>query len=138
LPPGVIWAVMAAVGYGFSFWILGARVNPALPGIWPIWMIRLSGSITLLLLTLPLRQGLQPPRGIALRGLLGITALDTLAYIAFTYASTNDQLSVVSVLVSLFSAVTVLLAWLILRERLAWWQWLGVGTIFAGIALVSI
>ncbi len=44
----------------------------------------------------------------------------------------------VSVLASLFGAVTVLLAWLFLREGLHWGQWLGICFIFAGIALVSL
>jgi drug/metabolite transporter (DMT)-like permease len=35
------------------------------------------------------------------------------------------------------STVTVLLAWMFLRERLQWSQWLGVGIIFIGIVLVN-
>lgn len=138
LPPGVGWAALAALGFGVSFWILGLHINPVMEGVWPVWMLRVIGGITLFLLTVPLRQNITPPRGLALRGMLAITVLDTLAYIAFTFASTNDQLSVVSVLVSLFSAVTVVLAWVLLRERLGRSQWAGIGAIFLGIALVSI
>ena len=39
---------------------------------------------------------------------------------------------------SLFSAVTVFLAWIVLRERLERTQWLGIFLIFIGIVLVSI
>jgi uncharacterized membrane protein len=45
--------------------------------------------------------------------------------------------SVVSVLASLYGAVTVLLAWIFLRERLEISQWFGIAMIFAGIVLVS-
>jgi drug/metabolite transporter (DMT)-like permease len=64
--------------------------------------------------------------------------LDTSANIAYNLGITQALVSVVVVLSSLFSAVTVLLAWIFLRERLRGWQWLGVAAIFAGIALVSI
>ena len=39
---------------------------------------------------------------------------------------------------SLFSAVTVLLAWLVLRERLAPTQWFGILLILGGVTLVGL
>ncbi len=42
------------------------------------------------------------------------------------------------VLISLYSAVTILLAWIFLREHLQWSQWLGVGIIFGGFVLVNL
>jgi len=42
------------------------------------------------------------------------------------------------VLASLYGAVTVILAWIFLREKLERSQWLGIILIFAGIVLVSI
>ena len=39
---------------------------------------------------------------------------------------------------SLFSAVTVLMAWVILRERLSRAQWAGVAVILFGVLLVSL
>jgi drug/metabolite transporter (DMT)-like permease len=44
---------------------------------------------------------------------------------------------VVSVLASLYGAVTVLLSTVVLCERMSRWQWLGIVGIFAGIALIS-
>jgi drug/metabolite transporter (DMT)-like permease len=51
---------------------------------------------------------------------------------------TTDQVSVVTVLASSFSAVTVLMAWIWLRESLRYYQWAGVAFLLAGVALVSI
>jgi uncharacterized membrane protein len=48
------------------------------------------------------------------------------------------QISVVSVLASLYGAVTVLLAWIFLRERLDMSQWFGIVMIFVGVVLVSL
>jgi drug/metabolite transporter (DMT)-like permease len=49
-----------------------------------------------------------------------------------------EQVSVVSVLASLYGAVTVLLSAVVLRERMSGWQWLGIVAIFAGIGLISL
>jgi drug/metabolite transporter (DMT)-like permease len=48
------------------------------------------------------------------------------------------QISVVAVLVSLYSSVTVLLAWLFLRDKLQWSQWVGIFIIFSGIVLINL
>ena len=67
-----------------------------------------------------------------------VALLDTAANVAYNLGITVSLIAVVSVISSLFSAVTVLLAWVFLRERLARWQWAGVGAILVGIALVSV
>lgn len=64
--------------------------------------------------------------------------LDTLANVAYNVGISVALTSIVVVLSSLFSAVTVLLAWVFLRERLAAWQWAGVVAILIGIALVNL
>jgi drug/metabolite transporter (DMT)-like permease len=48
-----------------------------------------------------------------------------------------EQISVVSVLASLYGAVTVGLAALILHERVSRLQWFGIFSIFVGIILIS-
>ncbi len=69
--------------------------------------------------------------------LAGVGTLDTLAFIANNVGTTRGLVSVVSVLGSLFSVVTVLVAWGALGERLAIRQWLGVALVLASVALVS-
>jgi drug/metabolite transporter (DMT)-like permease len=64
--------------------------------------------------------------------------LDTAANIAYNIGIATALTSVVVTLSSLFSAVTVLLAWVVLRERLALWQWAGVLTILLGVLLVNL
>jgi uncharacterized membrane protein len=48
-----------------------------------------------------------------------------------------EQVSVVTVLASLYVAVTVFLAAVFLRERITLPQWCGIAAIFAGIVLIS-
>lgn len=65
-------------------------------------------------------------------------ALDISANIAYNIGVASALTSVVVTISSLFSAITVLLAWLFLRERLSRRQWLGVALIMGGIVLVNV
>lgn len=139
LTSGVSWALLAAAGYGILFWILGFHVTPILGGIIPVWLVRLTTISTLALFTLPLKQPLTLPRGPVWWYITAVAILDTLAFITATIALGNGQnVAIVSVLISLFSAVTVVLAWIFLRDRLHWNQWLGIVVIFIGIVLVNL
>lgn len=138
LTRGVGLALAAAVAYGVMFWLFGFQVVPALGGIAPVWLVRFVTPCVLIALAKPTRQGVSVPRGHALWLIFAVGLLDTAAYVANTIGFTTGAVAVVSVLASLFSTVTVLLAWMFLRERLHWSQWLGIVVIFVGIALVSI
>ncbi len=63
--------------------------------------------------------------------------LDTGAFVVNNRGMQLEQVSVVSVLASLYGAVTVILSTVVLREHLSRRQWLGIAAIFAGIVLIS-
>jgi drug/metabolite transporter (DMT)-like permease len=137
LTKGVGWAIVAAVGFGFLFWFLGFHVVPVLGSVVSVWMIRLTSLAVLVLAAAPTRQSLKLPPGSVWWLLLGVGLLDTAAFVFNNAGLHTGQVSVVSVLASLYGAVTVVLAWIFLRERLERSQWLGIVLIFAGIILVS-
>jgi drug/metabolite transporter (DMT)-like permease len=132
------WALVAAVSYGIDFWLLGIYIVPVFGGIMPVWIIRLTTICTLALAAKPVRQTLRWPPRRAWWLLVPIGILDTMAFLSVAIGYTTDQVSVVSVLASLFSAVTVLLAWIFLREKLQWSQWLGIVIILLGVSLVKL
>jgi len=134
--PGVVEAVGAAVLSGLGFWVL-SRSTPDLGGPVMLWLARLTIIAYLLLLAAPLRQPVAIPAGAHWWWLAPVGLLDTLATGAYTVGLAGPAPSVVAILGSLFSAVTVLLAYVVLRERLARWQWAGVAVILVGVALVS-
>lgn len=138
LPPGVLMTVIASVGYGILFWLLGVHATPFLGGIAPVWMVRLMTIIVLPILARPTRQSLRIPRGYAWWSLLGVGIFDTVGYTMDTLGLTTGQIAIVSVLASFFTVVTILLAAIFLRERLQLSQWGGIALIFVGIALVNI
>jgi drug/metabolite transporter (DMT)-like permease len=138
LTKGVGWALLAALGFGVLFWFLGFYVIPAVGPTISVWVIRLTSFTVLALAAAPARQSLKLPIGSVWWQLAAVGFLDTAAFVANNAGLRTGQVSVVSVLASLYGAVTVLLAWIFLREKLERSQWLGIILIFAGIVLVSI
>jgi len=69
---------------------------------------------------------------------VGIMAADTAGWLAFNAGVRTNSAAIVTALASLASAVTVLLACVFLRERLATPQWAGVAAILLGVFLVSL
>src|SRR5215469_3255542 len=138
LTKGVGCALLAALGFGVLFWFLGFYVVPAVGPAISVWVIRLTCFSVLAVAAVPARQSLTLPRGSVWWLLAAVGFLDTAAFVANNAGLNTGQVSVVSVLASLYGAVTVLLVWIFLREKLERSQWLGVALIFIGMVLVSI
>jgi uncharacterized membrane protein len=135
---GVGWAVVASLGYGITFWILGFHVTSTLGSIIPVWLIRTMTPCVLVACAPFARQKLTLPQGRVWWFIVGVSIFDTVAYVTYTLGLAQGQIALITILSSLYSAVTVLLAWIFLRERLLRSQWLGIGFIFVGIVLVNI
>ncbi|HXU46154.1 MAG TPA: DMT family transporter [Thermoanaerobaculia bacterium] len=133
LAPGVSWALAGSVTFGLLFWLLGYRITPAFGPVAPVWLFRLVTPIVLALLAVPLNRSLGLPR----RGLWGLLAVigafDTGAFLASSWGLSLGDVTLTTVLTSLFSAVTVLLAGIFLRERVAPRQWAGVAILLVAI-----
>lgn len=135
---GIGWALCAAMAFGVLFWLLGTRIVPATGAAQTVWLLRLTCSLLTAAIMLAARQPLPPPTDRVAGWLLGMGFADTGAFILNNIGMKLEQVSVVSVLASLYGAITVGLAATILREHVSRWQWLGIVFIFAGIALISI
>jgi drug/metabolite transporter (DMT)-like permease len=135
---GIGAALVSALGFGLLFWLLGNRVVPRVGFASTVWMIRLTSSALTALAIFAMRKPISLPRKNSVSiWLLGMGILDTGAFVLNNRGMQLEQVSVVSVLASLYGAVTVILSTVVLREHLSRWQWLGIVTIFAGIALIS-
>jgi drug/metabolite transporter (DMT)-like permease len=136
---GVPEAVGATVGFGIYFWALG-ELTPELGVYWPVVVTR---AVELVLAAAII--WLRPPPPItnreirmALPFFVAAAVLDTSALLAFNLGVDSAYTTTTTALTSLYSTVTILLAWVILRERLARMQWAGVGVVLAGVFLVSL
>ena len=133
---GIGWALASAVGFGLLFWLLGNRVIPRVGAPQTVWMIRMTCTVIAAVVILISRQPIKLPRNTRSIS-LGMGLGDTTAFVLSNRAMQIEQIAVVSVLGSLYGAVTVALASIVLREHVSRWQWLGIGAIFFGIYLMS-
>ena len=133
---GIGWALCSAIGFGFLFWLLGIRIIPRVGAAPAVWMIR--GVCTLIAGTIILaaRQPMALPRNTRWIS-LGMGVGDTSAFVVSNRGMQIEQVAVISVLGSLYGAVTVALAGIVLREHISRWQGVGIAAIFAGICLMS-
>jgi drug/metabolite transporter (DMT)-like permease len=134
---GLLWAVVSSFAMGVMFWLIGTRIVPAVGALPAVWLIRVVSALLTFLVTLILRQPASPPAAGARRFVAGVALLDTAAYCLNNRGMQLEQVSIVSVLASLYGAVTVAYAAILLRERVSRLQWFGIITIFAGIFLIS-
>jgi drug/metabolite transporter (DMT)-like permease len=134
---GLEFALLSAVGFGVMFWLLGLRVVPLLGAAPSVWLIRLTSVVATAVAILAMRASMAPPRRGAGPLVLCVSIFDTSSYLMNNYGMRLEQTSVVSVLASLYGAVTVALAAIFLREPVSKLQWAGIVSIFVGIALIS-
>ena len=134
---GIAWAVVAAILFGFLFWLLGTRVIPTTGPYATVWLMRGAAALLTLALLVAKRQSLGLPDKKTAAQAAGTGLLDTGAFVLSNLSMQMEQVSVITVLASLYGAVTVFLAAVFLRERVNTQQWLGIVAIFAGIFLIS-
>lgn len=154
--PGVAETLIAVLIFGVGFWALRYPIA-VLGGTTTIFIAKVADMAALMLTALlglaiywfhTRRKGIvsdnapwyimRMPARSFWPWVIPFAVLDTAANIAYSLGITVSLTAIVSVVSSLFSAVTVLMAWIFLRERLARWQWAGVVTILVGVALVSV
>ena len=132
----LVLAVIAGSGFGI-FLILIDRVNAGAI-LWPLVSARVA-SISLLAIimvfTSPLKK-IPTAAGLPVIMLAGI--FDTGGNAFFALATQSGRLDVAAILSSLYPAVTIALAWLILKERLLPQQWGGVAAALLAIVLISV
>ncbi len=134
------FAVGAAVGFGLFLLLLG-RASLASPEsrVWLTAATR-AGSMPLLGLLLIATRSAPPWRGVSPRDLGGLASIglgDVSANTLFLFATGAGTLAVAAVLGSLYPIGTVLLARLVLGERVTPTQATGAGLAVLGVALVS-
>lgn len=128
-------AVVAALGFGLFVVGLDAGADESAP--WAVVAAR-AASVALAVATAVFvtRTSLRPPRDL-LPTLVAIGIFDTGANVFVAFATTKAAAGVVAVLSALYPVVTVLLARIVLGERLSPSRRLGGGVALAGAALVA-
>jgi drug/metabolite transporter (DMT)-like permease len=130
----VVLAGLAGLGFGTFFTGIDAAASH--DPFWAAVAARSGGSTVVVLAALALSTPLVVGRA-ALPPLLAVAVLDTLANLLFAGASNQGLLSLVAVAASLYPVATILLARVVLGERLARIQQLGVVLALGGVAMIA-
>ena len=134
-PKGIGLALLAGCGFG-CFFILISHVNSA-STFWPLATARFTSVLFLLLMVGIRQQPVLPKMAVAPLVLLaGI--LDAVGNAFFVLAAHSGRLDVAAVLSSLYPAATVLLAALVLRERVTRIQGIGIVIALLAVPLISV
>jgi drug/metabolite transporter (DMT)-like permease len=134
--PGLGPAIYSAVAFGVGFWLIGAFAVPKLGWALPVWIYYGAGALAAGAIALSRGYSLALPAP-TLRALLLVHGTcGVLGYIAYSSGLRTGHIAIVTVLSSLASGVTVLLARVVLDERLTRRQWAGVGAILLGVAML--
>jgi uncharacterized membrane protein len=126
--------VLAGVGFGSFFIFMHAATRTST--LWPMAAARAAGLLITGLFMLVRRESWQLPRSAWLwSGMNG--SLDVAANGLFVLAGQTGRLDIAAVLGSLYPGGTVLLAWIVLRERLSRNQWIGIVAAMLAIGMFT-
>lgn len=129
----------AVISFGFmGFLFFGLKlVVVDLGGFLPVLVMRLvtASIVGTVLLCSRTRSASRPTSVIHLVFFVGV--VDSLANVAYNIGISLGTVAVVSFVSSLFSAITILLACVILKERLVRHQIIGIASIMLGIAIIG-
>ncbi len=130
----LLLALLAGTGFGLFFICIHKAGGEGF--LWTLLCAR-AASISLFGLVLLTRGGIpaQSPRQMALIAVCGL--LDTGGNALFAMAANLGRLDIAAMLCSLYPGVTILLACLLLKERLSLRQWGGVAAALGAIVLIA-
>ncbi|HET6736428.1 DMT family transporter [Mycobacterium sp.] len=132
----VAWlTVGSGVAFGLNFVLIDQA--PVEAKLWPLVFARASATVLVLVIA-AVSANLHPPSGTPLKLAVAAAFLDTGANIAMLLALQASLLSLSGVLMSLYPVATVLLAIVVLRERVTRWQALGMVLALTAVAMITI
>jgi drug/metabolite transporter (DMT)-like permease len=134
---GIAYGVLAGLAFGLFFLLI--RNAGQSGAVWPVAAARIGELAAVLAAAAVLRRD-PLPRGVDGRLLLaavGAGVIDVVANLCYVEATRTGLFGLAVVLASLYPGVTVLLARVVLGERLRWVQRAGLGLAAIGILLVA-
>lgn len=134
LAEGTGLAVVAALGFGIFFVGLDAGADESVP--WAIVAVRSTSVVVALAAVAVTWTSLRTSRRMFVT-LVGVGIFDTGANVSVAFATTEGAVGIVAVLSALYPVVTIVLARLVLAERLSLARRVGGVVALAGAALVA-
>jgi drug/metabolite transporter (DMT)-like permease len=127
-------AIVAALSFGLFFVGIDAGADES--AAWAVTAARLAAVPVVVVAALVTSTTLKPPRAV-LPLIVAVGVFDTGANVLVAAATTYGAVGIVAVLSSLYPIVTIVLAWLVLGEKLSAAKRAGGVIALAGAALVA-
>lgn len=134
LAPGVPEALAAGLAFGLFFVLLDGAGDDT--GLWPLVGGRTASLTVLAVLVLLRRERISAAPGTRLP-IAAAGALDVAANLLYLLSTREGLLSIVAVLTSMYPASTILLARIVLGERMGRLQLAGLALAVAGVAMMT-
>jgi drug/metabolite transporter (DMT)-like permease len=134
VPKGIALAIIASLGFGFFLIFIKFAGKSAV--YWPLAAARFPAVVSMAVMALLSRE----PSGFNARVVrLALIAgvLDTLGNVTFILATQTGRLDVAAVLSALYPAMTVTLAFLVLKERVTRMQAFGIVAVLAAVVMIA-
>jgi drug/metabolite transporter (DMT)-like permease len=128
---------LAGIGFGSYFIFIHNATQQTDAILWTMIASRLAGTAFLFVVVLARREPLSVPRQ-AWSVVFFNATLDIGGNLFYILASREGRLDVAAVLSSLYPGATVLLAWILLKERIAFRQWLGIAAALLAIIFFTL
>jgi drug/metabolite transporter (DMT)-like permease len=135
LGAGVALALVAALGFGLFVVGLDAASDDGVA--WTILVVRTTSTLLALVAAVIVSAPLRPPARL-LPMILAVGAFDTFANVLVAFATTRGPAGIVAVLSALYPVTTVLLARVVLAERLDRGRRVGGALALGGAAAVAV
>ncbi|GAC1514864.1 MAG: DMT family transporter [Gemmatimonadaceae bacterium] len=129
-------AMALGAGLAIGFFYVCLQRSSGRAGLWPLVASRTVSVAVFFLLAAATGKTLRLPAGVRILVLAGGVA-DVVANALYLLAVRRGMLSVIATLSSLYPAATVLLARVVLRERLGAVQWVGLGIAAVAVVLIA-
>jgi len=137
-PSGWLPATGSALLYGTAYWIQGKYAVPAFGAVNAIWIYYVFATAVVALISLVRRHDVRLT-GARDTALIAITAvLAAAGYLALAFGQASGSVAVATAISAAASAITVLLARIFIRERVALAGWIGVASVVAGVATLHL
>ena len=127
-----------ASGVSFGLFFLLIRNAGQSGEVWPVAAGRIGELAVVLAAAAVLRPGLRGLRGGVPLAAVSAGVIDVVANLCYVAATRTGSFGLAVVLASLYPGVTVLLARVVLGERLRWIQRVGLGLAAIGVLLVTV
>jgi drug/metabolite transporter (DMT)-like permease len=135
IPAGVIYGILAGAGFGLLF--IGLNQAGSASGLWPVFCGQAAALAIMVVIATATKDLRLPGRRSAwLAALTGVTGAP--ATILYFLATHRGLLAIAAVITSLYPAITIVLARVLLGERLTMIRLAGLCLAAASVALIAV